>query len=131
MLHLAQSRARQIIDKDDIARHLEAGKLRQHMRLQILRVHETSRTPDDVGHGNLIPSGIGPADHAAFADIGMLQQHALDFRRIDVFSTGDDQVLLAVVHPEIAIGVAEADVAGAIPAVVQRFPGCFLVTPIF
>ena len=30
MLHLAQRRAWQIIDKDDVARHLEAGELRQH-----------------------------------------------------------------------------------------------------
>jgi hypothetical protein len=37
MLDLAQGRSRQIVDKNDIARHLEAGKLRQHMRLQVLR----------------------------------------------------------------------------------------------
>ena len=38
MLDLAQSRARQVIDENDIARHLEARELRQHMRLQILRI---------------------------------------------------------------------------------------------
>ena len=131
MLDLAQRRSRQIIDKDDIARHLEAGELRQHMRFQILGFDRTSRAPDHVGHRHLVPSGIGPADHAALRDIGMLQQHAFDFGRIDVFATGNDQILLAVVHPEITIGVAQADVAGAIPAVVQRLPGRFLVAPIF
>ena len=74
---------------------------------------------------------IRPADHATFHHIGMLQQHAFDLRRIDIFPAGNDQVLLAVVNEEIAVGVAQANVAGAIPAVMQRFTGGFPVAPIF
>ncbi len=131
MLDLAQGRSRQIVDKNDIARYLETGKLRQHMRLQVLRFYYAPCAPNDVSHRHLVPFGIKPADHAAFNHIGMLQQHPLDFRRIDVFAPGNDQVLLAVVHPEIAVRVAAADVAGAIPAIVQRLPRCFPITPIF
>ena len=43
MLHLAQRRARQVVDEDDIARHLEAGELGQHMRLQMLPPRPSSR----------------------------------------------------------------------------------------
>jgi len=86
MLDLAQRRARQIVDKYDIARHLETGELRQDMRPQIIGLDETPVTPDHVRHRHLIPSGIGTADDAAFHDIGMLQQHTLDFRWINVFA---------------------------------------------
>ncbi len=67
MLHLAQRRARQIVDKHDIARHLEAGELRQHMRFQIFRLdrdipHAGSRRPpaprpisDRAGRSRRIP----------------------------------------------------------------------------
>ena len=43
MLDLAQRRARQVIDENDIARHLEARELRQHMRLQIFRLDRSIR----------------------------------------------------------------------------------------
>src|SRR4051812_19054258 len=83
MLHFAQSRARQIINENDIARYLEARKLRMHMRLQALGIGEISGTPDHIGDGDFVPSTIGPPDDAAFDDVGVLEQHALDFRGID------------------------------------------------
>src|SRR5438105_1540984 len=86
---------------------------------------------ESLSNRHLVPARIGAADYATFADIGMLQNHAFDLRRVDVFAAGDDEVLLAVMDPEITVGVAPADVAGAIPAVAQRFPRCFLVAPIF
>src|SRR5258707_14422855 len=72
MLDLAQGRSRQIVDKNDIARYLETGKLRQHMRLQVLRFYYAPCAPNDVSHRHLVPFGIKPADHAAFNHIGML-----------------------------------------------------------
>ena len=87
MLHFAQNRARQIINENDIARHLEARKLRMHVRLEALGIDQASGTPDHIGDGDFVPSTIGPPDDAAFDDIGVLQQHALDFRGIDVLPT--------------------------------------------
>ena len=87
MLHFAQSRARQIIDENDVARHLEARKLRMHMRLEALGIDQASGTPDHIGDGYFVPSTIGPSDHAAFGDIRVLEQHALDFRGIDILPT--------------------------------------------
>ena len=101
------------------------------MRLQILRLDRTARPSDNIGDRYLIPFGIRPANDAAFNHIGVLQKHAFDLGRIDVFAAGNDQVLLAVVHPKITVGIAAADVAGAIPAVVQRLPGRCFIAPIF
>src|SRR5258707_2550437 len=58
MLNLAQGRSRQIVDKNDVARHLEAGKLLQHVRLQILRLDRTARPSDDIGDRYFLPFGI-------------------------------------------------------------------------
>ena len=131
MLHLAERGTRQLFDKNELARHLEAGELGLRVGFQAVRIDSTIRTPDHIGHRHLLPFRIGMADHAGVDDLGMFEQHALDFRRIDVLAAGNDHVLLAVVDPEIAVGVAAADVAGPIPAVVQRLAGCFLVAPVF
>src|SRR6516165_4657080 len=61
----------------------------------------------------------------------MLDEDPLDFGRIDVLATGDDQVVLTVVDEEIAVAVACADVAAIVPTVAQCLSGRRLVTPIF
>src|SRR5580698_5334509 len=115
MLHLAQRRARQIVDEYDVARYLEAGELRRDVRFQAFGLDGTAFAPDDIGDGYFVPSWIGAPDHAAFADIGVLQQHALDLSRINVLAAGDNQVLLAVVDVEVTVGITHANVAAAIP----------------
>src|SRR5437764_494354 len=120
MLDLAQRGARQIVDKDDLARYLEASQLTLHIGFQRFRLDPTVPPPDHIGDRHLVPTRIGAADHGAFADLRMPQDHTLDFRRIDVLSAGNDEVVLAVMHPEITVGVAPADIAGAKPAVMQR-----------
>ncbi len=46
MLHLAQRGSRQVSDKDDIARHLEASQLALDMGFQIFRFEPAALTFD-------------------------------------------------------------------------------------
>ena len=131
MLHLAHRVARQRIDEHVFARHLEARELRQQMRLERARVARRARPPHHIGDRHLLPFRIGAADHGAFGDVRMRDQHALDLGRIDVLAAGNDHVLLAVVDEEMPVGVARADVAGMIPAVAQRLGGRRRVAPVF
>src|ERR1700753_19271 len=101
------------------------------MRLQVISAYQSTFSSDDIGDRDFVPARIGPADHAALGDTGMIQENALNLGRIDVLAAGDDQVLLAVMDPEITICIAAADIARAIPAVVQGFASCGFVSPIF
>src|SRR6266702_878097 len=101
------------------------------MRFQLRRIDAAARPPDHIGYRHFVPARIGTADHGALPDVGMFQQYTLDLCRVDVFAAGNDQVLLAVVHEEIAVDIAQADIASAIPTVVQGFPRRSLVAPIF
>jgi hypothetical protein len=53
----------------------------------------------------------------------MLVKDLLDFARVDVAAAADDQVLLAVDDRVVAVGVDGGEVAGAEPAVGDRFRG--------
>src|SRR6516165_11131468 len=131
MLDLAQRGPRQVVNEDNVARYLEACKLRPDMSLQFFGVDLAFLSPDYIGDRHLIPARVYPSDHATFADIRMFEQDALDFCGVDIFATGNDEVFLAVVDPEISVGIAPANVAGTIPAIVQRFASRLIVPPIF
>ncbi len=131
MLHLAKRGARQVCDEYDVAWLLVAGELRQNMGLQRLGAHAAIRPQQHIGNGHFLPFRIGHADDAAIGDIGMFEQHTFDLGGVDVLAAGNDHVLLAVMDPEITVIVARADIAGAIPAVMQRFARRSLVAPVF
>src|SRR5690242_9330410 len=86
---------------------------------------------DNEGYGHLVPARIRPADHATVDDIRMFDQHALDLGGVDVLAAGDDQIILALQHPEIAVVIAPGDVPGMVPAVLQRVPRRVRISPIF
>ena len=63
----------------------------------------------------------GTAITAASSTAGMVHDRLLDLDRGDVLAAGDDHVLAAVTQLDVPVGMQDADVAGAEPAVGRRF----------
>src|SRR6185312_6578046 len=101
------------------------------MRLKCFRIDQAALSPDHIGDRHLVPARVWPANHATFGDIRMLEQHALDLGWIDVFPARNDQILLAVVNPEVTVGIAATDIAAAIPAIIQRLARRVFIFPVF
>ena len=78
MLDLAERRPRQIGNEDNLARNLVARELRLEMRPQFVRSELAAGSRNDIGDRHLVPARVGPADHGAFADIGMFEQNAVE-----------------------------------------------------
>ena len=64
------------------------------------------------------PLLVGDADDGDVGDVGVRLSDVLDLGRVDVLATRHDHVLDPVVQEQVPVGVAEAGVAGAEPAVV-------------
>ena len=75
---------------------------------------------DDDGDRYLAPAWIGAPHHGGLGDALACGQDGLELGGIDVLATRDHHVLLAVVDPEAAVGIAVADVARPVPAALQR-----------
>jgi hypothetical protein len=66
-----------------------------------------------------------------FGDIGVIADRALELGRIDVLAAGDDHVLDAVVHIEVAVLVHVAGIARAQPAIRPKcLRGCLRQIPV-
>src|SRR5262249_34313639 len=64
------------------------------------------------------------ADHDRFTDERRRLDHRLDVLRRDVLAArGDDDFLLAAGDRQKAVGIERAEIAGAQPAILQRFGG--------
>src|SRR5262245_42782682 len=73
----------------------------------------------DKGHRHLSPLRIWLAADASLGDEGVRLEDTLDFRRIDILATGDNQIIAAVQHIQIAFGVQQAKVSGSEPAILK------------
>jgi hypothetical protein len=73
----------------------------------------------DIGHHDFSPCRIRLADDGAFAHGRVGEQHVLDLARTDPVAGGVDDVVGAAAIPEIAVAVADAAVAGDVPATVR------------
>ena len=121
VLHLAQCIAWQVLDEDEFARNLETGELRQQECTQFFRRDLHFGAQHHERHRHFLPPGISDTDHRRFGHGRMLEQDAFDFRRIDVLAARHDHVLLAVMDREVAISIADRDVAGMEPAIAYGF----------
>src|SRR5262249_43534139 len=92
---------------------------------------DTTFPRDHVSDRNFVPLFVRAPDHTAFADVRMFEQHTFYLSRVNVLAPRYDEVLLAFVHPEVAIIIAQPNIASAIPAVVKRLAGCLPISPIF
>ena len=66
-------------------------------------------------------------DNGALCDLGMVVQHGLDLRRIDVLAGGNDHIVLAAAHGDELVLVPCADIAGVQKALVELLFGHFRV----
>jgi len=62
------------------------------------------------------PFRMRHAEHGAFGNAMMRQQHFLDPRRHDVDSAGNDHIVVAAFEIEITAGIDAAEIARAPPA---------------
>ena len=73
---------------------------------------------------------VRPADDRCRGNCRVQQQHVLDVARVDVEAAADDEVLAAVHHHQVAVGVDVPDVAGVQPPVHDRSSRRRLVPPV-
>src|ERR1019366_4615165 len=73
----------------------------------------------DEGFRHFPPFLVGEGDDGDFGDGGVIGQRLLDFNGGDVLAAGDDDVLHAVAHFDVAIGVDDGEVAGVEPAALK------------
>src|SRR5205823_3943436 len=66
---------------------------------------------------------VGQTDHGDVADAGVREQQVLDFLGADGLALADDDVLEPARDRDVAVGILEAEVAGAEPAVVVEGVG--------
>src|SRR2546429_207239 len=117
-----KEKARQRIPEEEalwhlVARHLwreERGKLRLAHGLCALARHAD-------GNADLAPERVGHAEHGDLADPGMGQYLLLDLTRIDVGAAGDVHVGSAAGDVDKPLFIDVAEIAGAEPAVAERF----------
>ena len=112
-------RFRQGIDEDEAPRALEIGQSRRPAELfEFLLGHQPLAL--HKGRDDLAPSLIGKTDDGDFEHGRVKRKTAFDLDRRDIFAAGNDHVVDAAGHEQIAIAVDETGVAGKIPAVPQR-----------
>ena len=85
---------------------------------------------DDEGLGDFAPALVGDGDDGGFKDGGVGEEGVFDFERRDVFTAGNDDVLLAVDEGDVAGGVDGGHVTGMEPAVAEGFGGGLGLVPI-
>src|SRR5437762_6218424 len=77
----------------------------------------------DEGGDDLAPAVVGQADDRNLGDARVAREGVLDLDRIDVLAAGDDHVVDPPGHPEVAVLVEVAGVAGEVPAFADRAGG--------
>jgi hypothetical protein len=80
-------------------------------------------------HG-LAPALVRDAEDGHLVHAGMPREHRLDLDGVHVLAAGDDHVLGAVDHEEVAVLVLTGEVAGAVPAVHQGGRGRVRPVPV-
>src|SRR3954471_19185095 len=129
-LHLARGRHRQRIDEFDFLGVLVGSELVLHMQLQLLHqlrvegarvarrdgaLFQHVRREHDVCLDQRAALPVGFGHHRGVDDRGVLDQAVLDLARPDAVTSGLEHVVGPPLVPEIAVGIARGEVAGAAP----------------
>ena len=93
-----------------------SGMVRAACSISSSSVTVEARLQLNVGDRQLAGVGVRASDRGNHRDRRMVRQSVLDDPRIDVVPSPDDQLLLASGQPEVAVGVASAEIAGIEPA---------------
>src|SRR5258707_5394337 len=120
--HLAVAGLRQRLPEEEPLRHFVTRHLWQQERRQLRLAHRTSSLARDAdGDADLAPERVGHAEHRDLADRGMGQNLLLDLARIDIRSTRNVHVGGSAGDVDKTFRVHMAEIAGAEPAVAERF----------
>ena len=84
----------------------------------------------DEGHRHLAPPLVGAGHHGHLEHGVVLVEHPLDLGAGDVLAARHDHVLEPVDDEQVAVLVADADVAGVEPAAGERLGGGLRVAPV-
>ena len=128
--HFADHRLRQFLTEFDQARHLEGsqflateghdfryGQIRPFLR-------------DDIRLDGFTTGAVINAHGNGFPNFWVRVEDFIDFTRIDVITTDDDQILFTVDNVEITFFIHVGDIAGVQPAVADGPGGFFRAVPI-
>jgi hypothetical protein len=116
-------------DKDKLAGPLEAGEA--GLSAELLKfAFRDRRASLHEGRNDLAPLFIGKTDDGHLGNRRMQGKIALDLDRRDILAAGDDHVVDAARHEQVAVLVEVTRVAGEIPALAQRFRVCVGTSPI-
>src|SRR5262245_55045713 len=118
LLDLAERRARKRVDAHEGAWNLERRELRATGLLELGRAQRV--VGDDVGDGDLAAHIVGQTDDRRLADPWILEQQLFDLARIDVEAATDDEITPTTAERVVAVGCADAEVAGLEPTVLER-----------
>ena len=129
--NLAHRRLGQRVEEADLFWHLVRRELACAVSDQVRLGERGARGADDEEPDRLARPFVRLPDAGAFSHTRAGGSDRLDLVRIDVEAGDDDHVLLAIDDLEIALGVEDADVAGAEVAVGREsLPGRFRLLPV-
>src|ERR1019366_6290431 len=130
-LHLAHRIARQLFDKDHALWQFEFGEPLCERLLHRLLVERGAGHVHDDRRDSFAKISMGQPNDGALGDASKRIDFAFHFLRVDVETSGNDQVLGAAYDMHIAAGVDLAEIAGDEKAVLTKFRrGLFKIAPI-
>src|SRR5688572_4788742 len=119
--HLAERVARKPLHEAHEARLLVPGEEAAAMLAHRFGGEARARAQLDEGGDRLAIEGIGHAEHGGVGDVRVLKQRLLHLLAVHLVPAAQHHILLAVDDIEIAVFVDAREVAGAEPAVTERF----------
>src|SRR3984893_14428294 len=120
LAHFAVRVARELVDELDHTGTLVVGEVVSTPGDQAVGAERRPRARLHDGVEDLAPALVGHAENGAVHHVGMLVEGILDLARIDVHTTRNDHVALAVGEVEVAVVVQVACVTDGEPPAAMR-----------
>src|SRR4029453_7170410 len=110
---------RQLVDEGDLSRALVVGEVVGAERLELVAADGGIGLAHDKGGAVLAEHVVRDADDRGLSHLWVLEDHALDIRRVHVVSAPNDEVLLAPDEVQEPVVVEVAEVSAAQPTVTR------------
>src|ERR1700676_5100240 len=101
LLYFSERVARELFDDDEGSRDFERGELFAAAGFQIGRIDGAGG--NDIGHGDFATDTVGRGGGGRLRDAILLLEKLLDLARIDVESTGNDEIAFAAAQRVVAV----------------------------
>src|SRR5579859_2856238 len=85
-----------LIDEMNGAREFVVGQMFRSVDEQTISINSAPDTGPNKANGNLSPLRIGKPTDTSLFYIRVRQKHILNFGRIDILTTGDNQICTAI-----------------------------------